>query len=341
MKRLLIKHIYKIIVILVALLGYSAIAQADTSTLFVFKQDLFRVYASGKLEKVFSAKEPHSILKISPDQSHVVFEQENDLWLLNVQTKQTARLTNIGEPYTSQYASVSARCQLWSQDSNKILYEVLPGDTDDPEGERPKLKGIPAKYGYYVFDLEKRINRTIELPKGHILFWLADGNFLIYSHHNTLLYDVINNTEVPLISPSNGRQTRLSNNGKIILTNASDIKIKTSQIIKVDMPQGHITPVTPIGKFTEYRWPTFSPSGKRIAYQHSVGTENRHPAISLVVDGRDVYNYRDVYNNTGLSYGYEWIDDSTIVLIEIERSQSEAAIIDVDTKQVKGRHGLK
>lgn len=321
-----------LIVTLISLLGYPAIVQADTSTLVVFKQNVFRAYSNGKFEKIFSAKDQHSNLYISPDQRHIVFEQDNDLWLLDVQTSLTERITNVGKPFTSKYTSVSAIFQLWSWDGNKILYRVSPGDTDDPEGERPELKVRPAKYGSYVFDLAKKISRPLEFPNGNLFIWLADGNFLIESNDNIIMHDVIDNTERSLINLGNGWQTSLSNDGKLILTTIRDKRMTTSQIIKMGMPQGQTTPITPIGKFTEYQWPTFSPSGKSIAYQHRIGTDNGKPVISLVVDGRDIYNY------TG-NLSYKWIEDSTIVVIE--RSQKEAAIIDVGTKKVKGRYKLK
>jgi Dipeptidyl peptidase IV (DPP IV) N-terminal region len=344
MKHFLIKLIYKVkqsfSVILIALLGYSTIAQADTSKLIIFRQnvlfkhDVLRAYASGKLEKVFSVKGPPSTLIISPDQNYIVYNLENDLWLLNMQTKQTTRLTNIGKSTTSQYASVDAMGKLWSWDSNKIIYEVMAGDIDDPEGTRPTLKVRSTEYGFYVYDLKTRINRPIELPKvpkRHILFWLENGNFLIGTDNKIVLHDVINNTERPLGFESNASQTSLSYDGKFVLATINN-KMTMSQIAKADMPQGHVTPITPAGKFTEYQWARFSPSAKRIAYEHSIGKENGFPVIILVVDGRDIYKC--------IGYlSYTWIDDSTIVLIE--EKQKEAVIIDVDTKQVKGRHNLK
>ncbi|OGP86523.1 MAG: hypothetical protein A2Z08_06430 [Deltaproteobacteria bacterium RBG_16_54_11] len=340
MKRLLIDKVKQsIFVILVALLGYSAIAQADdTATLLVIKQHLLRVYASGKLEKVFSAKEQYSNLNISPNQSYVVFDQKDDLWLLDVKTKRIERLTNVGKPYTSQYASISARFRLWTLSSDKILYDVTPGDTDDPEGERPSVKVRSAKYGFYFYDLKTKINRPIKLPKGSILFWLKDGNFLIDNRDKIVLHDSIKKTERPLIFESNGGggQTSLSNDGNFILTTILDKKWKTSQIIKADMSQGHVTNITPVGKFAEYQWATFSPSGKRIVYGHRIGSVRGKDfaylaVVNLVVDGRDVY--RIVGN-----FDYNWIDNSTIAITD---RTEEVTILNVDTKQVMGNHKVR
>lgn len=148
---------------------------------------VFRVFFDGEVESVFPPTAESisqnwkeiSQIEISPNQQFIAYGFQGDIWLYNVAKKTTARVTQVGKPYTKQFASVNAWIKRWSTDGSKILYSVSAGETEDPDGYEPDRRERKAEYGVYAFNVQTGRSTPVPFPGGggDAPAWLANGDF--------------------------------------------------------------------------------------------------------------------------------------------------------------------
>ena len=331
------------------LLCCSNYAWAEDSRLIPSYQSnppVYRVYSNGEFDTVFPpAKSPSSNtwtgiqeVLISPTQQKIAFCKDNDLWVYDVATKIALQLTHIGKPATSQFDSIEVSVQRWSSDESKILILVSRGFTDSPQERK-------AKYGLQVFDM--KTGKTSLLPSSikheKILVWFENGNYLLKNNGDVVQYDIASKHQTNILSISSSDsakdniemgQENLSGDQQWIAFDRLNWTRQTSQLMRMNLKSGEIIAITDIGGWAEYQWPIFSPSGKKIVYEHQTNSKpnpngpSRLPQSDLVIDGKTVYSfegYRKLY----------WIDESTIVLIG-----AIITVIDTDAGIVKAKFKL-
>jgi len=296
------------------------------------------VFLDGKVEPVFpppSDLSTHAYdgitqVEISPSQQFIAYGLRGDIWLYDVAKKTTMRVTKVGKPYTKKFASVDAWINRWSRDSKKILYTVSAGNAEDPEGNEPDRMERKADYGVFAFDVQTDHVASIPFPggRGEASAWLANGDFIFVENDRFVRYDP-NTKSTKVISSIfgglNGYQVDISSDEtQMVFTEDSSARMKNSALVRLNMVSGKSTPITKVGNWAEFQWPKFSPSGRKISYQHRVGTSaTRLPIFELVVDGKAIYSFEG-------NSRYHWFDESTLVL-KISRSNDfELVILSTD-----------
>jgi hypothetical protein len=315
-------------------------AENMASTLYVSRTPncIWRVYSAGNIEKVScfqdaplpykrSVYHGSNLSCIAPDKSHVAVIRNDDLWVFDVDKKNLIRITEVAKPYTKEYLSIDVKIISWSWDSQKLLYSINPGDAgsgDDAFDRKERL----AKYGSYIYDVKDKakifvptsIDQLFPNFNRVIFSYDKDGTTLIDGHK--------------INKKLNHYQMDISRDGKWLVANTevsseASKKEPRSQIVKIDLENFKITPITPIGAWAEYQWPKFSPSGKKILYEWQ--NDNGKPMIDIAVDGNRIYSALKIFN-------LFWIDDNTIAFTSTNKNYDlEIFIINSDTGKVNGQ----
>ena len=303
---------------------------------------VWRVHTDGKIEKLTcmdgryvytgSISAGSNSPSVSPDRKYVAFIRKDDLWLYRVDTKDLMQITRAGKSETKTYASVDVSIITWSWDSKKILYAIYPGEGIDPEGHRPDKKIRPVKYGLYVYNVGNASSELVAKKiEGSISAWLPDGKMLVENEKKRL--STVEPGSKPTPFPVTGElsQITVSPDGKWIaaLTSSPD------RLVKVNLTNYEVVPLTPAGEFAEYQWPKISPSGKHVLYERRSGMKDGIPILEVTVDGKKLYT------SSGLS-DYSWVDDRVIAFTQRTSDNGlEIMVIDSATGKTVGRHKVK
>lgn len=322
---------------------------------------LWRVYSDGNIEKVSCFQDTpfgyrgHAYLgenypRISSDQHYVAAIRQDDLWIFEPDTKKIVRMTQVAKPYTNKYLSIEVNIVEWSWDSSKLLYSISSGDPGSGDDGFDR-KERPAKYGFYIYDVKhKSTIFTPYLKGGGLEAWLPDGDMLHVGTCKTvkgyeeciMKSDLIEDKSIPFSIDRKMGQIDISRDGKWLVANTrvpreAFGKDPRGQIVKIDLNNYSIMPITAVGSWGEYQWPKFSPSGKHILYEWRAGVEKGFSVSHITVDGKKIYKAVQLSNCS-------WINDRTIVFTSsinaTEYNKREIIIIDSVTGEIKGRHKI-
>lgn len=352
------KHLF---VLLLSISAFSAsgasISEVNKGLLFVNNQQnkAFRISSSGQFEQIFpplqesnSKKKAYlSQMMVSHGQQQIAYLKNNNLWLYDVVAKKESQLTNVGKPYTKKLASVEVSIKLWSNDDSKIMYSVINGETEDPEGYSPTLDVRPADYGYFIYDLKTQNSFPLPsyIPSKFVVGWIETGDLILYfpssgGHTDRdyqgqfVQYNLGNEDATSVLSQqvvgSDFIQMDFSRDGSWITFSEYIWKgvPQKSRLQKFNLKTKEFTPLSPVGAFGEYQWPKMSPNGERAAYIHRIsGFYN----CDLVVDDKVIYSF----NGSGHIH---WFDNTSLALFFNNPTKSQSTlmvVIDVETGAVK------
>jgi Tol biopolymer transport system component len=272
---------------------------------------------------------------VSPDQKNIAYVRGNDLWVLDVAGMNSSRVSNVGRTGTAQFASVFVMITAWSRDSQKILYYLESGETEDPDGTAPERKLRDVPYGAYIYDIAARKSLPTFVP-GEFLAWLPGENFLLKTDEleNSRLIRVHcgEKNEEPLpVGPGDYSQAEVSLDGKRIAV------LRGSEIVLIDLDSGQMSSVAK-GAWAEYQWPAFSPSGSHLSYvkQYPLSTPGGY-GNELIVDGQPIYR-------SDRDFSSYWINDETLALLLYDRSPAKHTtwiLIDRKTGTEKAPHSAR
>ncbi len=244
--------------------GNAAATQTSPSTLVARLARVWRAYADGRIEQLpysfpergnESAHYGSTYPLPSNDQRHIAFGRDNDLWLLDVGTGSVTQATHVGRPYTAGQASVFVLVTAWSSDSRRLLYHVMAGETEDPEGRSPELEVRAAEYGFHIYDMESGESQSIDIP-GEYLAWLPSGDFLLTMTDSLppdgqLFRLGAEDGDLALVTSQRGwfLQADRSPDGNLLLVSIGRrVAGRTmSQIVEVDVTTGAVQEVTSVG----------------------------------------------------------------------------------------------
>ena len=328
--------------------GNAAATQTSPSTLVARLATVWRAYADGRIEQ-FPHSFPESGTEFahygstyplpSSDQRHIAFVRDNDLWLLDIGTGSVTQTTHIGRPYTASQASVFVLVTAWSSDSRRLLYYVMAGETEDPEGRSPELEVRVAEYGFHIYDTESGESQPIDIP-GEYLAWLPSGDFLLTLTDTIPVARQLSRLgaeggDPALVTPQRGWFTQAdgSPDGNLLLVGIGRRVAGrlTSQIVEVDVTTGALREVTSVGGWAEFQWARFSPSGTRIAYQHRLSQPIRS---TVVVDRKAVYHCKTASTRCLP----QWIDDRSLVILDLGPDEKALVVVNADSGEVKVRY---
>jgi hypothetical protein len=249
---------------------------------------------------------------VSPDGRWIAFARFADLFLFEVSTSKTTRIA------ASNATRDSISCDVfltdWSLSSKRLLYFMKDHEI---RFESYGRYDCPAD-GFFVYNLEARTTDSMPIP-GLVACWLPDGRVVIREDLGLLLFTPGEAKATPLMPPIRSpNQVRCSPDGDRIVMQCSPAT-NEGQIVELNWREGAMRVVTPIGKLTQWQWPTYSPSGKSIAVLAEVGTDQRvvrDPTTgrskplwthhrSIWVDGAEIISHSNISRFT-------WVNDSII-----------------------------
>lgn len=242
---------------------------------------------------------------VAPSLQSVAFVRDNNLWVKNLSASQEQKITKFASPNPS----IDVKIMAWSPNTQQILYSVQPVETMDdlpPETKLPKVD-----YGFYVYDFATSTHRPTRLSH-RFLGWLDKDYFLMLEtkvspqpekliRWHWLRGDLLQLSKAPLQGLG---QVTFSADRLWAVAAVGPIG-ESSQIMKINLQTGDLVKAGPLGAFTEYQWPSFSPNGAQIA---TLWRKKGSPQTTtqLLVEGRLVWPAVDEY---------KWVNNDIIAVV--------------------------
>jgi len=309
-------------------------AASGRRVLHVFHAEKFwSVQASGAIEEVpfsFNFGENEGGVGttgpvVSPDGRRVAFTKDNDLWVYDLKSGASQRLTRHGRKSDDVFTSVYVLITAWSADGRQILYNVAHSDAEDPEGIEATREVRAVPYGFRILDVAQDASKPIRLA-GEFQLWLPDGRFLLTSSdadylHGALLAQTPGQDLPERLTPLRGLwgQADVSRDGRWLVASLGqpappqpdqmeDETALTSRIVKMNLKSGALTDVTAPGSWSEYQTPRFSPGGGQLSWVKQGEPDALGFASGTVfVEGREIGTF-------AMPVDPRWIDEGTLVI---------------------------
>jgi WD40 repeat protein len=281
------------------------------------KKSVSRVFADGRIEPlpvVGTGRGSGAIYAgedfpaPSPDGRYVAYVRDRTLRLFDTASKRESQIFPhaTGDSHqTSQEILITS----WSVDGTKLLY----------------YRSDSGPRTYWIYDISRDANTSISLP-ADFLVWVRDEEFILEVTAKTGRRSVVrwrrgDATARPfLLSAEDFSQFRRSRDGHSLVA-VQGVSGRSNQVVRIDVASGVISPITPMGKWAEYQWPVFSPSGRKIAYFHMTGMSSGIISGGVVVDGRPVAKFTH--------YGkLEWVNERVLSI----RDSCSFRVIDTENK---------
>lgn len=303
---------------------------------------------------------------ISPDQAHVAFVQEGDLWLFEVDRAKVRQMTWDGRPYAPPLNGVFVEIVGWAPDGRSLVYHVTHSV---PFGcEEPPVYNREAAYGFYLLDVRTGSSRVLE-PSARVgdhllvwhLAWLPDGSFLVSvpqvpaagaaellrlrpSGKEAILFPSLpmpppyekvllrvgpGGEPIRTVADLQGHWgvVEVSQNGERMVANLTfDGKDQPSQLWSVDLRDGSADQLTLPQLAERLR---LSPSGQRVASVHQVFANGGKEHWRIVVDDRPIHAQTPYPQ-------FAWIGERALVVWD----GKTIAVLDADTGAERGRRPL-
>ena len=332
----------------IAMLLSSALPAAET-TIYYLQTDgrgggtMWKVSSSGSIEHFEPAldadwnsgyfDDPHLV---SPDGRRLVYRKNGDLWIHDLATSEDRQATTVAKPYDGHFSALGAQFVAWSPHGDRFLYEVTDPAHFPPAGcadEPPPAVRREFAYGYYVYDLHDRSTHFTKLP-GRIMLWLSDEEVVVSSGtpvrwtppYFRMGLGGDNPRLLPFPSNLDCGQPAADATGSRLLVDCTS-GIKTSEIVELDLGDGSICSVSEVGEFAEFQWPSYSPSGREVAWVQELRTGGIWTETRILVDSKPVFGCEQ------LAVSFRWIDDDTILAI----CRHGLTVLDLRTGDVKGQ----
>lgn len=258
--------------------------------------------------------------RCSPDGTQVAFVKQG-----SVQIRPLAG----GESTTvlSGYRKETLLLTAWSPQAQLLIYYLGP-----PQGEAPAPSKV-TEAKHFIYDLNAKTTREIVLG-GTVCGWLSKAELLIHDEEHGTLCSLAAapgaQPKVLLKEAQDLGQVALSSDGQwIVATRSKSGATSTSQIVRIELATGATNPLSAVGAWADYQWPSWSPSGKQTAWLARVGSDLAAPKSVVVVAGKPLTQPKD------LAYA-EWLSESTLLVQETEA----LVVLDAATGKELGRKAL-
>lgn len=335
--------------LLLSLVVIPSAPASDEAMIYLVRGDgrgdaaLWKAASSGAIELVqpsfgagYVAGLFNDVPVVSPDGKLLVVAKSGDLWIRDLATSAERRITEAARPDDGHYAEVRIEVRAWSPRGDQLLYEIVRPDRFPRAGcgEGPASIVREAPYGLFLYDLKSRASRPVPLP-GEFAVWLSNqelaattgGPRRFASPYIRMKLGSSEQRPLPFPTDRFCGQLAPAPDGSWLL--ASCYWDQKGQLMEMSLRDGHLRSITAEGDFAEFQWPTFSPTGRRIAWIQQVRPPWDRPLGKLIVDSKPVFASEDVAFSVG---GYRWIDNETILCT----SAKDLFVVDVSTGEVKG-----
>lgn len=109
----------------------------------------------GQADSVLTSTLPHP----APNGGMIGYIEADDLWILDVNTGQSRRLTDVNANCREGELIAQARLTAWSPDSSQLLYTIARTDGPNPFAEYDRRR---AAYGFYRFKTQTETIERVE-----------------------------------------------------------------------------------------------------------------------------------------------------------------------------------
>lgn len=300
---------------------------------------LYKVYANGTLEQIdlqierdisFTSGEGSTASLTAFNNSLIAFIKNNNLWLYELDTKESQQITLVGRPQDSIFAAINIFITGWSLNNQKLLYHVSPGETSCADCDKSWNKR-EADYGHYIYDLSTKDHRKVELP-GKYSGWIFDESILVRKRSPQVIsiYSPSTNSTSSLGTLEYEiNQPNISLDGTWMAAAFLDWTNSRTQIIKMNLRTGDFIPITDFASWGEYQNPTLSPNAKSISHYQPIRNleKRRIEKYNLIVNENPIYECE-------FRPRARWINEEIIAI----HCLYEITVMNVQSKEIIAHH---
>ncbi len=317
---------------LVILLGVSISAEAaeEKASIFIFYREqsinqdsipeVWKIWPSGRMERIGAEFGKMRLaggdIIASPDGHWLAFAREGDIWIHDVKNGKSEKATAIASVATETSPGREFVIVAWAPDSRRVLLREnhwAPPPNDD--------EGImPESGGFFILDRASGKVSPVSLPSSVGLYgWMGNRGFISGPKPTISIGSLWNFSlgkgELEVITRDDCQygQPYADSSGKHILAVRScpNLPNCSHQVVEISVanpPDQNIETLTECGRWGEFQWPTFSPTGKRISYFHQgpIDAKGRHTS-TLIADNRPAF---ETCSDGRMDMA--WIDDDHI-----------------------------
>ncbi len=297
---------------------------------------------------------------VSPDGTKLAYTHNYNLWVWDAATDKTIKINNQGAGEDGEYLTVHTLIDIWSMDSNKILYTVqnkpilISMDTKPRPGGPLKVK--PVECGSFLFDLN--INQSVPVtfrPALSVGSFYIDPVFGLDSDNEILLRqpepgfsclkfigkDGAVHKTIKLLEDNYFTQILLGANKDeaiCLLSRTANKKSELTKVVRMDLKSGKWETIRDIETKSNCSYPclysSLSPSAGKVAWIESCREENSKSwgENTLKVDDKKIYKVLSPWSSN-----YKWINDEAIVL----RDNGKLMVISVEDGKILGQAEFK
>lgn len=301
-------------------------------TLIPINTSVWRVSSTGAGERIpFTFKEsaPGGPLPApSPRQDRITFTRGPNLWVFKIATGECQQVTAYPDWPPEGGNIQEIRFHGWTT-KGSLLFSVWWGESGPGDGEPgPVVMGLDE-----CKTVVARKTSDENLPLNATTTYLVDpdsptfrappASWTYLGKRPVGEIRPGNRTDLPSWMTQNAYQLFISKSGKKAVAIKTD-GTESSQVVEKDFKTGQLRELSPKGGFTDYQWPSFSPSDAKVAFKAG-GT--------LQVDGKALVPSFDVMQ-------YFWIEDDVIAMTRFDgtRNGYELQIARVSDHKVLGTY---
>lgn len=302
------------------------------------------------------------VIKVSKDHKRIFFNKDNNLWIANIDGTNPFKITSLGSEVTKKYAPVGVSLFAISPAFDALLYTYSVGGMG--QGGSDLSANSSVRYGLYLFDFKTghhtflasndAVNKYAFLAwskqEGVILINNNDFTYPDYARYsldltNGNIYLIQNAKPLPGLYGLTVPQVKYNSTiDKIVYSAATSsdssvdrlVSKNSSRIAIADLNGNNYQEVSPVGMWTTYQWPDFSPDGQSITYNQKTGITGKSTLFKYEINTKQTQRLTDHYGQ------YMWLDKAHILAGELRGGQFaynahslDIYVIDIQTQEKK------
>ena len=269
-------------------------------------------------------------ISISPDMRSAVIGRTRDLFLIDLQSGLEQQISHFGQEWDAEFAAVQVRFTAWAADSKSVLFCVEPDYPFTDSDAKSRMRRF--SYGFYKYDVPaKSVHKASGMIEFKVL--LPDGRMIGADRRKSYPAQELRWVRAGKLGPifirglTGASQVAASADNEWLL--AAVLTESTSQIYAIDVNRAKAEAISPKGRFAEYQWPSFSPSGKHRAYVQEGPVHSGLVADDLIIDGAKKFA-------CGTRVNYAWIDEQRIGLL----CEPKVYVLDAASGAILAQHAF-